>query len=74
MHAQPGDTLVVHRPTTQQHDRTGEIVEVSSPAGDPPFGVRWSGTGHVSVIYPGPDAEVRHREEKVHTGAGRETG
>ncbi|ABW16272.1 putative signal-transduction protein with CBS domains [Parafrankia sp. EAN1pec] len=68
MRAAPGDTLVVHRSSTQQSDRTGEIFEVRSPAGDPPFAVRWSDTGHVSFIYPGPDAEVRHRGEPAHSG------
>ncbi|WP_234355345.1 DUF1918 domain-containing protein [Kitasatospora aureofaciens] len=28
--------------------------------GSPPYDVRWSGTGHVAVLIPGPDAHVRH--------------
>lgn len=70
MRARPGDTLVVHRHTTSQPDRLGEISEVRSPAGDPPFTVRWSDNGHVSFVYPGPDAEVRHRGEEARGGAG----
>ncbi|MCK9925970.1 DUF1918 domain-containing protein [Frankia sp. Mgl5] len=69
MRAAPGDTLVVHRRATRQQDRTGEIFEVRSPAGDPPFAVRWSDTGHVSFVYPGPDAEVRHRGEPAPSSA-----
>ncbi|WP_112108938.1 CBS domain-containing protein [Parafrankia sp. Ea1.12] len=69
MRAAPGDTLVVHRGATRQPDRTGEIFEVRSPAGDPPFAVRWSDTGHVSFIYPGPDAEIRHHGEPAPSGA-----
>ncbi|WP_035752125.1 DUF1918 domain-containing protein [Parafrankia discariae] len=67
MRAAPGDTLVVHSGATRQPDRTGEIFEVRSPAGDPPFAVRWTDTGHVSFIYPGPDAEVRHHGEPAHS-------
>ncbi|ABD13848.1 hypothetical protein ThrDRAFT_00181 [Frankia casuarinae] len=70
MRAHPGDTLVVHRPTVTQPDRLGEILEVRSPAGDPPFTVRWSDTGHVSFVYPGPDAEVRHPPEEARSGTG----
>ncbi|WP_462187585.1 MULTISPECIES: DUF1918 domain-containing protein [unclassified Frankia] len=70
MRAHPGDTLVVHRPTVTQPDRIGEILEVRSPAGDPPFTVRWSDTGHVSFVYPGPDSEVRHPPEEARSGTG----
>lgn len=69
MRARPGDTLVVHRHAAGQPDRLGKICEVRSPAGDPPFLVRWSDDGHVSFIYPGPDAEVRHEGQKVASGA-----
>jgi hypothetical protein len=66
MRARPGDTLVVHRRTAAE--RTGEIFEVRSPAGDPPFAVRWSDTGHVGFVYPGADAEVRHRRRETYSG------
>ncbi|EIV95514.1 DUF1918 domain-containing protein [Frankia sp. QA3] len=59
LHAHPGDTLVVHSHIPRTPDRLGEICEVRTDAGDPPFAVRWSDTGHVSFVYPGPDAEVR---------------
>jgi len=56
--ARAGDTLVVHGAAPGIH-RDGEIVEVSSPAGEPPFTVRWS-DGRTSYVYPGADAEIRH--------------
>jgi CBS domain-containing protein len=68
MRARPGDTLVVHRHTAGETDRLGEIFEVRSPAGDPPFAVRWSDTGHVGFVYPGADAEIRHHARETRTG------
>lgn len=60
LRARPGDKLIVHGRTVGHGRRDAEILEVRSPLGDPPFFVRWSDTGHVSFIYPGPDAEVQH--------------
>lgn len=60
LRARPGDRLVVHGRTVGHGRRDAEILEVRSPLGDPPFFVRWSDTGQVSFIYPGPDAEVHH--------------
>jgi CBS domain-containing protein len=59
LRAHPGDTLIVHSHIPRKPDRLGEIFEVRSDAGDPPFAVRWTDTGHVSFVFPGPDAEVR---------------
>jgi hypothetical protein len=64
LHAHPGDTLVVHSHVPRAPDRLGEICEARTAAGDPPFAVRWSDTGHVSFVYPGPDAEVRRCAER----------
>lgn len=58
--ASVGDQIVIHRHAVGEPDRDGEIVEVRSPAGDPPFLVRWSDTGKLTFFYPGPDAEIRH--------------
>ncbi|WP_347176884.1 DUF1918 domain-containing protein [Parafrankia sp. EAN1pec] len=44
--------------------RDGEILEVATPAGDPPFLVRWS-DGRLSYIHPGPDARIHHYGEPV---------
>lgn len=60
MHANVGDTLVVHGRIVGQHDRVAEIVEVMGQHGNPPFRVRFE-DGHETVMHPGPDAIVRHR-------------
>ncbi|MGF7239511.1 MAG: CBS domain-containing protein [Frankia sp.] len=60
LRARAGDTLVVHHHSLGMQDRVGEIFEVRSPVGDPPFAVKWSDTGQVAFLYPGPDAEIHH--------------
>ena len=58
LHAAVGDRLVVrslHGPA-----RDGEIVEVRHPDGTPPYTVRWSDTGHETLVFPGADAFVQH--------------
>ncbi|WP_322748464.1 MULTISPECIES: DUF1918 domain-containing protein [unclassified Frankia] len=80
--AHPGDTLVIHGRTLGRPERFGEIIEVRSPSGDPPFLVSWSDSEHVTFTYPGPDAEVRPRVAdeaaatggKAASGSGRSTG
>jgi hypothetical protein len=63
MHAQVGDRLIVRSGHVDGHVRDGEIVEVRGPDGTPPFVVRWSDSGHESLVFPGPDAfiEPPHR-------------
>lgn len=46
--------------------REGEIVEVHGPEGGPPYLVRWSDTGHESLVFPGPDARIQHRDGARH--------
>ncbi|MCK9893132.1 CBS domain-containing protein [Frankia sp. AgB32] len=60
LRAHPGDTLIVHSHIPRTPDRLGEIFDVRSDVGDPPFAVRWADNGHVTFVFPGPDAEVRH--------------
>ncbi len=60
MFAQVGDRLVVHSTHVGGPTRDGEIVEVTREDGTPPYVVRWSDSGHESLVYPGPDAEVHH--------------
>ncbi|GAA1160544.1 DUF1918 domain-containing protein [Nocardioides aquiterrae] len=60
MHAAVGDRLVVRSAHVGESVRDGEIVEVRHEDGSPPYVVRWSDTGHESLVYPGPDAEVQH--------------
>ncbi|WP_239405154.1 DUF1918 domain-containing protein [Frankia sp. Cj3] len=72
--AHPGDTLVIHGRTLGRPDRFGEIIEVRSPSGDPPFLVSWSDSEHVTFTYPGPDAEVRPRAEEASSSGGGQAG
>lgn len=60
MKAQVGDRLVIRGHRIHEPDRDAEIVEVRGLDGDPPFVVRWSDTGHETLIYPGVDARVDH--------------
>lgn len=68
MRAELGDQLVVASPATGAAGRKGEIVGIRHDDGTPPYEVRWSDTGAVSTVFPGPDAHVRgprHRREDV---------
>jgi len=60
LRATPGDRLIVHGHRLGEPQRDGEIVEVLGVDGAPPFLVRWSDDGHVSTLFPGPDASVEH--------------
>ena len=59
MHATVGDRILVHGAHVADHERDGEIVEVRGSEGGPPYLVRWSDTGHETLIFPGPDATIR---------------
>ena len=60
MFAAPGDRLVVHSQHVDGPERDGEIIEVRHADGSPPYLVRWSDTGHESLVFPGPDATVEN--------------
>jgi hypothetical protein len=64
MYAAVGDRLVIHAHTLGAPDRDGEILVVRRSDGGPPYLVRWSDTGHESLVYPGPDATVEHFEKE----------
>ncbi|WP_438297027.1 pyridoxamine 5'-phosphate oxidase family protein [Streptomyces sp. HUAS TT7] len=64
MRAQLGDQLVVERPATGATRRDGEIVGLHHSDGTPPYDVRWSDTDEVTLVFPGPDAHVRHIEHQ----------
>ncbi|WP_316764998.1 pyridoxamine 5'-phosphate oxidase family protein [Streptomyces herbicida] len=62
MRAHLGDLLVIESPTTGAARRDGEIVGLHHEDGTPPYDVRWSDTDEVALVFPGPDARIRHVE------------
>lgn len=58
--ARLGDRLIVGGVTVGDAGRDGEIVGLHHADGTPPFDVRWSDTGRVTLVFPGPDARVQH--------------
>jgi hypothetical protein len=64
MKAKVGDFLVIKGTTVEQHDQRGEITEVRSADGSPPYVVRWLANDHVTTVYPGPDALVVTADEQ----------
>jgi hypothetical protein len=58
MKAKVGDWLVIKGTTVERSDQRGEITEVRSADGSPPYTVRWLTTGHVATVFPGTDAVV----------------
>ncbi|NJP81877.1 DUF1918 domain-containing protein [Streptomyces sp. AA8] len=71
MHAQLGDHLIVESPATGATKRDGEVVGLHHADGTPPYDVRWSDTGRVTLVYPGPDAHVHHPEHDPKAGRSR---
>lgn len=66
LHAKVGDRLVVRGLPLSGPDRDAEILEVRGEDGTPPYLVRWSDTGHVALVIPGPEAFV----QPFHPGRG----
>lgn len=62
MRAHRGDHLVVESRTAAGPRRDGEILGVHGSGGEPPYDVRWSDTGHVALVFPGPDAHITRPE------------
>ncbi|MDN0199133.1 pyridoxamine 5'-phosphate oxidase family protein [Streptomyces sp. S.PNR 29] len=60
MRAHLGDQLVIESPATGIGRRDGEIVGLHHEDGTPPYDVRWSDTDEVTLVFPGPDAHIRH--------------
>ncbi|MEV6162611.1 DUF1918 domain-containing protein [Streptomyces sp. NPDC052052] len=68
MRAHLGDQLVVESPATGTGRRDGEIVGLHHEDGTPPYDVHWSDTGEVTLVFPGPDAHVRHLDRPGRDG------
>ena len=73
MLARVGDRIVIRGHRIGEPDRDGEVLEVASPTGEPPYLVRWGDTGHTALLFPGTEAFVQHFEHAGATeeGAGR---
>jgi hypothetical protein len=63
MQAAVGDRFRVRGNIVGQPGRTGEIVEVRGAGGEPPYMVRFD-DGHMSLVFPGPDAIIEHPRRK----------
>ncbi|MET3983028.1 hypothetical protein ABIC27_000883 [Streptomyces sp. PvR034] len=63
IHALLGDQVVVGGPAVGKSGRDGEVVGLHHDDGTPPYDIRWSDTGRVTLYFPGPDAHVRHLNE-----------
>ena len=63
MQAAVGDRLHVRGHIVGQSERTGVIVEVRGAGGEPPYLVRFD-DGHTSLVFPGPDAVIKHPRTK----------
>ncbi|MGW2702809.1 pyridoxamine 5'-phosphate oxidase family protein [Streptomyces sp. NPDC001340] len=64
MRAHLGDQLVIESPAAGATGRDGEIVGLHHEDGTPPYDVRWSDTDEVTLVFPGPDAHIRHLEHE----------
>ncbi|MEN1890814.1 DUF1918 domain-containing protein [Streptomyces mirabilis] len=62
MRAHLGDQLVIESPATGAARRDGEIVGLHHSDGPPPYDVHRSDTDEVTLVFPGPDAYIRHVE------------
>lgn len=55
--ASVGDQVVIRGRHVDDAARTGVIIEVNDPNGDPPYRVRFA-DGHEALVFPGPDCVI----------------
>jgi hypothetical protein len=70
MTTQIGDEIMIMSQKLHQLVREGEIRGVSDDPGGVVYVVRWSDTGHESLLRPGPDVVIKHRHGHGSGGAG----
>jgi hypothetical protein len=58
--ASVGDRIIVRSAHVDEPARDGEVLEVRGSNDGPPYLVRWSDTGHETLVFPGPDAVIQH--------------
>ena len=66
MRAKVGDRLVVLGHRVGEPERAAKILEVRGEHGGPPYLVEWFDDGHISQLFPGPDAVI-DRPGRAHT-------
>jgi hypothetical protein len=69
--ASAGDRIIIEGHREGEPLRDGEIIEVRSDDGSPPYVVEWSDNGHTSLFYPGRDARVQHFQHPGSHGSER---
>jgi Domain of unknown function (DUF1918) len=62
MHATVGDKLIVEGTYHGEQQRIGIVTELRHQDGTPPYVVRWVGSDHETLVFPGPDAHVVEQE------------
>jgi hypothetical protein len=67
VHANVGDRIVIHGHRVGEPNRDCEVLEARGPDGTAPFLVRWEDSGHETLFFPGPDADVQHFEHEAST-------
>ncbi|MFO7192181.1 MULTISPECIES: DUF1918 domain-containing protein [Thermocrispum] len=60
MRASTGDKILVHGPKVGVAEQEAEIIEVRGENGKPPYLVRFD-DGRETLMFPGPDAVVVHK-------------
>jgi Domain of unknown function (DUF1918) len=63
MKATVGDRIDIRGKHAGEGGRSGQIVDVRGPDGDPPYLVHWS-DGHEGLFFPGPDAAIEHVKKR----------
>lgn len=63
MKAAVGDVLVIDGHHVGERTRRGEVVEVRGADGAPPYIVRWDDSERTTLLFPGPDCIVHHRDD-----------
>jgi hypothetical protein len=73
MRATVGDWLMVEGNHLSDPKRHGQILEVHSTDGSPPYLVRWADSDIETLVFPGPDAWIittdQLHERESHTPA-----
>ncbi|WP_217549778.1 DUF1918 domain-containing protein [Streptomyces sp. GbtcB6] len=73
-HAHVGDTIVVRGTTAGMVARDGGVTGLHQPDGNPPYDVRRTGSGRVTVHFSGPESCIGHQASDVRGPRARRPG